>query len=84
MSKHDSSLSKAQYDLLKSFKKQITNPHTTAIKKAVEEKAQVQPEPEDDLELFRKQMQGVRKMDTSNIAKIEKSKTKKTSKLYRN
>ena len=79
MSKHDSSLSKAQYDLLKSFKKQITNPHTTAIKKAVEEKAQVQPEPEDDLELFRKQMQGVQKMDNSNIAKINKSNSKKPS-----
>ena len=78
MSKHDSSLSKAQYDLLKSFKKQITNPHTAAIKQAVEEKAQVQAEPEDDLELFRKQMQGVQKMDNSNIAKIDKSNSKKT------
>ncbi len=77
MSKNDSSLSKDQFNLLKAFKNQITNPHSTAIKKAAEEKVQAKPEPEDDLELFRKQMQGVRKMDTSNIAKIEKSKTKK-------
>ena len=80
MSKHDSSLSKAQYDLLKSFKKQITNPQTTAMKqKIAEEKVQAEIEPEDDLELFRKQMQGVQKMDNSNIAKIDKSNSKKPS-----
>ncbi|MFC6052434.1 DNA mismatch repair protein MutS [Acinetobacter sp. Ac_877] len=77
MSKNDSSLSKDQFNLLKAFKKQITNPHSTAIKKAAEEKAQAIPEPEDDIEIFRKQMQGVQKMDTSNIAKIEKTNTKK-------
>ena len=77
MSKHDSSLSKDQYNLLKSFKKQITNPHSTAIAKQPEPKAQAQQEQEDDFDLFQKSMQGVKKMDTSNIAKIEKDKKKK-------
>ncbi|TCB53995.1 Smr/MutS family protein [Acinetobacter terrestris] len=77
MSKHDSSLSKGQFDLLKAFKKQITNPHSTALAKQPEPKAPAQQEPEDDFDLFQKSMQGVKKMDTSNIAKIEKDKKKK-------
>ena len=77
MSKHDSSLSKGQFDLLKAFKKQITNPHSTAIAKQPEPKTPAQQEPEDDFDLFQKSMQGVKKMDTSNIAKIEKDKKKK-------
>ncbi|OTG69741.1 DNA mismatch repair protein MutS [Acinetobacter sp. ANC 4169] len=77
MSKHDSSLSKDQYNLLKSFKKQITNPHSTAIAKQPEPKAQAEQEQEDDFDLFQKSMQGVKKIDSSNIAKIEKSKQKK-------
>lgn len=77
MSKHDSSLSKGQFDLLKAFKKQITNPHSTAIAKQPEPKTPAQQEPEDDFDLFQKSMQGVKKMDTGNIAKIEKDKKKK-------
>lgn len=78
MSKNDSSLSKEQFNLLKSFKKQITNPHSTALlKQAAEAKTQIAPEPEDDLAFFLKQMQGVKKIDTSNIAKIDKSKIQK-------
>ena len=77
MSKHDSSLSKGQFDLLKAFKKQITNPHSTALAKQPEPKTPAQQEPEDDFDLFQKSMQGVKKMDTSNIAKIEKDKKKK-------
>ncbi|MCG2609110.1 Smr/MutS family endonuclease [Acinetobacter sp. SM34] len=77
MSKHDSSLSKDQYNLLKSFKKQITNPHSPAIAKQPEPKAQPQQEQEDDFALFQKSMQGVKKIDSSNIAKIEKNKKKK-------
>ncbi|TCB80185.1 DNA mismatch repair protein MutS [Acinetobacter sp. ANC 3781] len=77
MSKHDSSLSKDQYNLLKSFKKQMTNPHSTALAKQPEPKAQAQQEQEDDFDLFQKSMQGVKKMDTSNIAPIEKNKKKK-------
>ena len=77
MSKHDSSLSKGQFDLLKAYKKQITNPHSNAIAKQPEPKNQLEQEPEDDFDLFQKSMQGVKKMDTSNIAKIEKDKKKK-------
>ena len=78
MSKNDSSLSKDQFNLLKAFKKQISNPQSSATtKKIAEEKLQVVPEPEDDLELFRKQMQGVQKIDNSNIAKIDKNLKKK-------
>jgi len=79
MSKPDSSLSKDQFNLLKAFKKQITNPHSSALEK---ESAQKTPtiavkNEEDEIDLFRKQMQGVQKMDTSNIAKFEKSTKKK-------
>ena len=45
--------------------------------KIAEEKSQVVSESEDDLELFRKQMQGVQKIDNSNIAKIDKNLKKK-------
>ena len=38
MSKHDSSLSKEQFNLLKAFKKQISNPQTNAIEKQDEAK----------------------------------------------
>ncbi|AMW79415.1 DNA mismatch repair protein MutS [Acinetobacter sp. TGL-Y2] len=77
MSKHDSSLSKAQYDLLKSFKKQIAQPHSQHVVQATESKVQDQPAEEDDFALFSKSMQGVKKMDTSNIAQIEKPRVKK-------
>lgn len=77
MSKHDSSLSKDQYNLLKSFKKQITQPNTTALIQQIEQKAQVEQAQEDDLDLFQKSMLGVKKMDTSNIASIQKNKAKK-------
>ena len=76
MSKHDSSLSKEQYNLLKSFKKQISNPHQSAQKKQPEPEVQAKA-PEDDFELFQKSMQGVQRMNTSNIASIEKQKFKK-------
>lgn len=77
MSKHDSSLSKDQFNLLKAFKKQITHPHSSAIAKQAEVKAPVVQEEQDDFDLFQKSMQGVQKMDTSNIAPIEKNKKKK-------
>ncbi len=76
MSKHDSSLSKDQFNLLKQFKKQISNPQPRV---EVEAPAVKTPEQEqaDELELFRKQMQGVQKIDDGNIAKIEKAGKKK-------
>ena len=80
MSKHDSSLSKEQFNLLKDFKKQITNPHSTAIKQSEVQAQVAPPEPEDDFALFQKQMQGVQKMETANIAKIEKNRCANFSK----
>ena len=77
MSKHDSSLSKDQFNLLKAFKKQMTHPHSSAIEKQAEVKPLVAKEELDDFNLCQKSMQGVRKMDTSNIAPIEKNKKKK-------
>ena len=78
MSRHDSSLSKEQYNLLKSFKKQITQPHTSSIAKPSEPKVQTpEQQQEDDHALFRQQMQGVQKMDAGNIAKIEHTAKKK-------
>ncbi|MCO8046043.1 Smr/MutS family endonuclease [Acinetobacter bohemicus] len=76
MSKHDSSLSKDQFNLLKQFKKQISNPHTQVAPVTPVEKTPEQAQ-EDDLELFRKQMQGVQKITQGNIAKIEKMPKKK-------
>lgn len=81
MSKHDSSLSKAQYDFLKSFKKQIAQPDAQHVAQhvaqATQSKVQEQPAEEDDFALFSKSMQDVKKMDTSNIAQIEKPRVKK-------
>ena len=79
MSKSDSSFSKSQLDLLKQFKKQISQPQPT--------KVAVQPEPKknsnlpsedlDDVDLFKKALQGVKKIDNGNIAKIESSSIRK-------
>lgn len=78
MSKFDSALSKDQFNLLKQFKKQITHPHTTALENCVEPQIQAEVSSEDDdLELFQKSMQGVQKIDSSNIAKLAKSRIKK-------
>lgn len=76
MSKHDSSLSKEQFKLLKDFKKQISNPHprvepaAPAIKTAEQEQAE-------DFELFQKEMRGVQKMDHGNIAPVAQPAKKK-------
>jgi hypothetical protein len=69
MSKHDSSLSKEQFNLLKDFKKQITNPHSTAIKQSEAQAQVAPPEPEDDFALFQKQMQGVQKWRPRTLPK---------------
>ncbi len=77
MSKHDSSLSKDQYNLLKAFKKQINHPHSTAAEQQVEAKKQAVIAEPNDAELFLKSMQGVQKIDAGNIAQISKSPKKK-------
>ena len=76
MSKHDSSLSKEQYNLLNAFKKQINKPAPAPEPIAPIEKTPEQ-EQQEDLDFFRKQMQGVQKMAASNVAKTTKSTKKK-------
>ncbi len=77
MSKHDSSLSKEQFNLLKQFKKQISNPHPHVEPAAAPVVKTPEQEQEEDLELFHKQMQGVQKINHSNVAKIDKPLKKK-------
>ncbi|MDV2440319.1 Smr/MutS family protein [Acinetobacter gerneri] len=78
MSNQDSSFSKEQQNLLKAFKKQITNPHSAKIAAEHEQKkAQVKTEQDDELDLFKKALQGVKQLDHSNIAKVEKSRVRK-------
>ncbi|RKG34665.1 Smr/MutS family protein [Acinetobacter tianfuensis] len=76
MSKHDSSLSKEQYNLLNVFKKQISKPAPAPEPVAPIEKTPEQ-EQQEDLNFFRKQMQGVQKMQASNTAQMIKSPKKK-------
>ena len=69
MSKHDSSLSKDQFNLLKAFKKQISNPQASAIAKQAEsQKAPAIAEELEDTELFKKALLGVKPIDNQNIA----------------
>ncbi|MEB3766207.1 Smr/MutS family protein [Acinetobacter sp. MD2] len=79
MSKHDTSLSKAQHDLLKQFKKQITHPHSQAIKTRPEstQDQKNNADYEDDSQLFSKSMQGVQPINHGNIANLQASRKKK-------
>lgn len=75
---NDSSFSKSQLDLLKQMKKQITTTQVQEqIKKVQQAAAKVENDIEDEMALFRKQMQGVQKIESGNTAKIEKPKKKK-------
>jgi DNA-nicking Smr family endonuclease len=71
MSKHDSSLSKEQYNLLNAFKKQISKPAPAPEPIAPTEKTPEQ-EQQEELDFFRKQMQGVQKINAGNMAKTVK------------
>ncbi len=78
MSKHDSSLSKDQFNLLKAFKKQISNPQATAIAKQAEpKKTQAVVEELEDTELFKKALLGVKPIDNQNIADTRVARSKK-------
>ena len=79
MSKHDSSLSKGQFDLLNAFKKQLTatSAKNSAIEKQAAPQADTPAAPEDSAELFRQSVQGVKKMAAGNSAQLEKSRKKK-------
>jgi phosphoribosylformylglycinamidine (FGAM) synthase PurS component len=58
MSKHDSSLSKDQFNLLKAFKKQISNPQSNTITKQAESQKATAVEELEDTELFKKHYRG--------------------------
>ena len=79
MSKHDSSLSKGQFDLLNAFKKQLTamSAKNSAVEKQAAPQADTSAAPEDSAELFRQSVQGVKKMAAGNSAQLEKSRKKK-------
>lgn len=81
MSKHDTSLSKAQQDLLKQFKKQISIGETAPENAKKSTKQPIhnasQTEPEDDSQLFNKALQGVKPIGDGNVAHIKPSRTRK-------
>ena len=79
MSKSDSAFSKSQLDLLKQFKKQITQPQSSKVVTQAEPQkvATVITDEPDDAELFKKALQGVQAIDNGNIAKIERQNIRK-------
>ncbi|HAK16183.1 MAG TPA: DNA mismatch repair protein MutS [Acinetobacter junii] len=78
MSKNDSSLSKDQFNLLKAFKKQISNPQSSnLVKQAEMKKSQAVEEEMEDTELFKKALTGVKPIDNGNIAQIKPKRVKK-------
>ena len=78
MSKNDSSLSKDQFNLLKAFKKQISNPQSNnLVKQAEMKKSQAVEEEMEDTELFKKALTGVKPIDNGNIAQIKPKRVKK-------
>jgi len=78
MSKNDSSLSKDQFNLLKAFKKQISNPQSSnLVKQAEMKKSQAVEEEMEDTELFKKALAGVKPIDNGNIAQIKPKRVKK-------
>lgn len=78
MSKNDSSLSKDQFNLLKAFKKQISNPQSSNLVKQAEiKKSQAVEEEMEDTELFKKALTGVKPIDNGNIAQIKPKRVKK-------
>ncbi|RLZ08964.1 DNA mismatch repair protein MutS [Acinetobacter sp. 2JN-4] len=78
MSKHDSPLSKDQFNLLKQFKKQISQPQASKIvQQAESKKAQAVAEELEDTELFKKALQGVKPIANDNIADVKPARRKK-------
>ena len=75
MSNSDSPFSKSQLDLLKQFKKQITRPHSSQVASQPEPKKvqELATDEISDADLFKTVLGGVKKIDNSNIAKIERT-----------
>lgn len=71
MSNKDSFLSKSQKSLLKQFKKQISPAHTSAVA-PVQEKTPKEEEQIDDTTLFQSALQGVQRLDHSNVVQRAK------------
>ncbi len=86
MSNKDSSLSKEQQKLLKQFKKQISNPHSSKIANQPEsKKSQAESEELEDTHLFKQAVAGVKPINNSNIADVKTPRAKKLMhKLWRN
>ena len=75
---NDSSLSKSQQQLLKQFKKQISNPQSSAVAKQAEsKKAQPIAEELEDTKLFKKTLVGVKPISNDNIANTKVARSKK-------
>ncbi len=78
MSNKDSSLSKEQQKLLKQFKKQISNPHSSKIANQPEsKKSQAESEELEDTHLFKQAVAGVKPINNSNIADVKIPRAKK-------
>ncbi len=77
MSKSDSSLSKEQFNLLKAFKKQINQPQAAAVVAPEVKPSDSAPVLDEDFALFAKEMRGVKKMASANVAKAPKASNKK-------
>ncbi len=78
MSNKDSSLSKEQQKLLKQFKKQISNPHSSKIANQPEsKKSQAESEELEDTHLFKQAVAGVKPINNSNIADVKTPRAKK-------
>lgn len=78
MSKHDSSLSPDQFNLLKAFKKQISSPQSSPTVQHIEPKKN--PTVTDELgdnELFKQALLGVKPIDNQNIADTKVARRKK-------
>lgn len=73
MSKKDTSLSQQQQSLLKQFKKQMAIPQVISEPKSAElQQAQPAEEGLEDLDLFKKALQGVQPLQGANVAPVEK------------
>ncbi|MFY7003069.1 Smr/MutS family protein [Acinetobacter pittii] len=78
MSNKDSSLSKEQQKLLKQFKKQISNPHSSKIANQPEsKKAQAESEELEDTHLFQQAVAGVKRINNSNVADVKTPRARK-------
>lgn len=80
MSKTDSALSKTQLDLLKQFKKQISAGHTETKSNSMTKQpiyTAAEAEQPDDAQIFSQAMQGVKRINASDMANLNPAKKNK-------